>query len=51
LGDIFIREKLKEELLFKLNKDEQIEMIEEELIRIEKERKYLNCLLKGDGIE
>ena len=51
IGDVFIREKLKEELLYKLNMDEQKEMVKEKLVRIEKERKYLNSLLKGDNIE
>ena len=51
IGDVFVREKLKEELLNKLNEHERREMAIEEIRAMEQRLQYLNGIVEGDVVE
>lgn len=51
IGDVFVREKLKEELLDKLNEHERREMAIEEIRTMERRIQYLNGIVVGNGID
>lgn len=50
IGDVFVKEKLKEELLEKLNERERREMAIEEIRTIERRKQYLNGIIDGNGL-
>lgn len=51
IGDVFVREKLKEELLDKLNTRERREMAMEEIGAMERRMQYLNGIVDENGID
>lgn len=50
IGDVFVKEKLKEELLEKLNERERREMAIEEIRTLERRKQYLNGIIDGNGL-